>query len=64
VGAYSKDELVDRLVDRKTHIEKIEEPEVASTTGINPTINIAYLLAYSLANKWGSLPVFISAVWQ
>jgi hypothetical protein len=42
VGAYSKDELIDRLVDRKTHIEKIEEPEVATTTGINPTTNIVY----------------------
>lgn len=42
VGAYSKDELVDRLVDRKTHIEKIEEPEVATTTGVNPTMTATY----------------------
>jgi hypothetical protein len=41
VGAYSKDELVERLIDKKTHVENIEEPEVA-TTGINPTTTINY----------------------
>jgi hypothetical protein len=42
VGAYSKEELVEQLVDKKTHKEKIEEPEMATTTGINPTATTSY----------------------
>ena len=42
VGAYSKDELVERLIDKKTHIENIEEPEVVTTTGVNPTMTVNY----------------------
>lgn len=37
VGAYSKEELVEVLIDKKTHKEKIEEPEMETTTSTTPT---------------------------
>ena len=44
VGAYSKDELVERLIDRKTHIEKIEEPEVPTITSNATNVSVNYTL--------------------
>jgi hypothetical protein len=50
VGSYSKDELVERLIDKKTHIENIEEPEVA-TTGVNPTMTVNYKVSAPIQER-------------